>query len=1344
MNRILVPGGQAEDAARVLTLNGDDALSSSQLQRLTARLSSIVGRPVSVQARHLYFVQVERALSSDVRNILRSLLPGDDAELPAPATPVTVPRVGTQSPWSSKATDIARVCGLSAVRRLERGVAWQFDPSAGVLNAAATALLFDRMTQSLLPLAQADRLFVVQPPRSLRTIALGADRRARLRAVNLELGLALREDEIAYLDAAYSAGAGLGRDPTDVELMMFAQANSEHCRHKIFNADWTSGGQPFGRSLFAMIRNTHAQANGRGVLSAYSDNAAVMAGVTTDRWLIDPITHQYGFVSEPVHWLIKVETHNHPTAIAPFAGAATGSGGEIRDEGAVGRGSKPKAGLTGFTVSNLRIPGFVQAWEGVEEKPDRIASALTIMLEAPIGAAGFNNEFGRPAINGYFRTFEQWVQRVDGSRERRGFHKPIMIAGGLGNVRAEQVLAAPVLPGARLVVLGGPAMLIGLGGGAASSVAQGAGDAELDFTSVQRDNAEMQRRCQEVIDACNAMGAQSPILLIHDVGAGGLSNALPELVKDGGVGGHFDLRAINSADTSLSPLEIWCNEAQERYVLAIDAARYSQFEQLCLRERCPYALVGDAVATPQLLVTDALSPTAPVDMPLEVLFGKAPRMTRSLGAAAARPMPLHTELEGGIDLATALDRVLQLPAVASKSFLITIGDRSITGLVCRDQMVGPWQVPVADLGVTAVGHRTHAGEAMSMGERPLLALIDPAASARMAVAEAITNIAAAPIAALSEVRLSANWMAAAGYDAEDDALHAAVTALGMEFCPALGIVIPVGKDSLSMRSVWSQDGVQHSVSSPMTVIISAFAPVLDVREVRTPWLRTDLGPTALIYVDLGDAAYRLGGSAYAQVQQAIGDSAPDCSSPAVLKAFFDVVQAMHRQHTLLAYHDRSDGGLIVCLLEMAFAGRCGLQIDLPDMFVVSDGDRRNEDAALLFAEELGAVLQVRATDTESTLASLAAAGLRSHAIGSPTADEHIEVRRGSRELLRATRGQLQQRWSETSFRLQQMRDDPDCAQEEFDSILAPDPGRQVRLSYALGDASKHAAPTVLRGRGPKVAVLREQGVNGHAEMAAAFAAAGFVAVDVHMTDLLDRNVDLADFNALVACGGFSYGDVLGAGAGWANSILFHEPVRERFATFFARPDTLTLGICNGCQMLAHLREVVPGAAHWPAFLRNRSQQFEARQVMVAVQESASPWFTGMAGSVLPVVVAHGEGRAVLLPAQLRGSVHADASAAGAAQTLHQTLHQTLEERLREQTVLRYVDHHLQVTERYPCNPNGSPEGIAGVCSTDGRALLMMPHPERVIRSAANSWHPDDWPEYGPWLQLFLNARKAFG
>ena len=1193
------------------------------------------------------------------------------------------------------------MCDVTAVRRIERGVWWHIEGAAGALPDAARAQLFDRMTQSLLPSGELARLFGMQAARPLGIVALGpaegTQRRERLQASNLALGLALSDDEIDYLDAAF---AGLGRDPTDVELMMFAQANSEHCRHKIFNADWVIDGKADARSLFGMIRNTHAAANGRGILSAYSDNAAVMEGVTTERWLIDPATHQYGFVSEPVHWLIKVETHNHPTAIAPHAGAATGSGGEIRDEGAVGRGSKPKAGLTGFTVSNLRIPGFGQPWEGPPSKPSRIASALEIMLEAPIGAASFNNEFGRPAINGYFRTLEASVARADGTHERRGYHKPIMIAGGLGNVRGEHVLAAPVTPGAKLVVLGGPAMLIGLGGGAASSMAQGTGDADLDFASVQRDNAEMERRCQEVIDGCTAMGEASPILLIHDVGAGGLSNALPELVKDGGVGGRFDLRAIHSADAAMSPMEIWCNEAQERYVLAIDASRYEAFAALCARERCPHAVVGDAIEAPHLRVADAQSPTHPVDMPLEVLFGKPPRMTRTLGTLPAAPRALALP---ALEVAAALDAVLALPSVGSKAFLITIGDRSITGLVCRDQMVGPWQVPVADLGVTAVGHRTFAGEAMSMGERPALALIDPAASARVAVGEAITNIAAAPIAALSDVRLSANWMAAAGHPGEDEALHAAVAALGMDFCPELGIVIPVGKDSLSMRSTWRDEAGAHTVTSPMTVIISAFAPVTDVRGVRTPWLRTDLGDTVLVHVDLGDGACRLGGSALAQVHGEVGDRAPDIGATR-LRSFFAVMQQLHAREAVVAYHDIADGGLVVCLLEMAFAGRCGLRIALPAGTA--------DVLSLLFAEELGAVLQVPAAEADAVLSAFAAAGVRATAIGAPASDERIEVRRGGRLLLDAGRAALQRRWAETSFRMQQLRDDPACAQEEFEAI----DDDAARLTAHVGFALP-AAPAVLVGARPRVAVLREQGVNGHAEMAAAFAIAGFDAVDVHMTDLLDRGLGLDGFQALVACGGFSYGDVLGAGAGWARSILFHPRTRDAFAAFFARPDTLSLGICNGCQMFAHLRELVPGAAHWPTFLRNRSQQFEARQVLVRVDASPSPWLAGMAGSVLPVVVAHGEGRA--------GEVGEDQGA-----------------RLQALAPLRYVDGLHRVTARYPANPNGSPEGIAGLTSEDGRALIMMPHPERVVRTVANSWHPDDWPEHGPWLALFANARKA--
>ena len=1295
----------ASPTTRVFTMLGDEALPAFRLQRLQQRLVAIVGAPLRLRAEHVYVIAAEADLTPAQRSILRALLPGDDGSPPGTGALVTVPRIGTQSPWSSKATDIARVCDLPAVVRLERGTWWQFDGLAGPLPGAARALLFDRMTQSLLPAEDLARLFEVQAPRSLGIVALGQAagnaRHERLQASNLALGLALSPDEIEYLDAAF---AGLDRDPTDVELMMFAQANSEHCRHKIFNADWTVDGVPGGRSLFAMIRNTHAAVNGRGILSAYSDNAAVMQGVTTERWLIDPVTHQYGFVSEPVHWLIKVETHNHPTAIAPHAGAATGSGGEIRDEGAVGRGSKPKAGLTGFTVSNLRIPGFEHAWENPPSKPSRIASALEIMLEAPIGAASFNNEFGRPAIVGYFRTLETHVLRADGSAERRGYHKPIMIAGGLGNVRDAHVLAAPVRVGSKLVVLGGPAMLIGLGGGAASSMAQGAGDADLDFASVQRDNAEMERRCQEVIDACTAMGDGNPILLIHDVGAGGLSNALPELVKDGGVGGRFDLRAIHSADAAMSPMEIWCNEAQERYVLAIDASRYAAFAALCARERCPHAVVGEALAEPHLRVADAQSRTHPVDMPLDVLFGKPPRMTRSLGVASALPRALATP-QG--DVASALHAVLALPAVGSKSFLITIGDRSITGLVCRDQMVGPWQVPVADLGVTAVGHRTFAGEAMSMGERPALALIDAAASARIAVGEAITNMAAAPIGALADVRLSANWMAAAGHPGEDEALHAAVTALGMDFCPALGIVIPVGKDSLSMRSQWRDEAGEHSVTSPMTVIISAFAPVTDVRGVRTPWLRMDRGDTVLVHVDLGDGQARLGGSALAQVRGEIGDRAPDVDAPR-LRAFFDVVQQLHARAAILAYHDISDGGLLVCLLEMAFAGRCGLRIALPARGMAATAD----DNALLFAEELGAVLQVAATEEAAVLAAFARAGVRATTIGTATSDERIEVRRDGRVLLASARAPLQRRWAETSFRLQQLRDDPACAQEEFDAIDDGAPMLSAKVTFQF------AAPAILAGIRPRVAVLREQGVNGHAEMAAAFALAGFDAVDVHMTDLLDRGLALEDFQALVACGGFSYGDVLGAGAGWARSILFHPRTREAFAAFFARKDTLSLGVCNGCQMFAHLRDLVPGAAHWPTFLRNRSQQFEARQVLVQVDASPSPWLAGMAGSVLPVVVAHGEGRA--------GEVAADRHG-----------------KLRALAALRYVDGAHRVADRYPANPNGSPEGIAGLTSEDGRALIMMPHPERVIRSVANSWHPDEWPEYGPWITLFTTARKAF-
>ena len=1287
----------------MLSLAGAPALPGFRVSRLLLALRAHAPGLVGIEARHHYFVQVAASLTDEQWRALRTLLQVEADGAAAAADLLTVPRLGTVSPWSSKATDIARVCGLDGVLRIERATRWRTTGlPATALPAAARALLFDRMTQELLAGGQVGQVFDSAPRRALTTVPLLTQGRTCLVEANARLGMALSDAELDYLLESF---LGLGRDPTDVELMMFAQANSEHCRHKIFNASWRIDGVPAPLSLFAMIRNTHAAANGRGVLSAYVDNAAVVAGPVAERWLMDTHTHVYGYVREPVHWLIKVETHNHPTAIAPFAGAATGSGGEIRDEGAVGRGSKPKAGLTGFTVSDLRIPGFIQPWESDNGSPGRIASALAIMLEGPIGAAGFNNEFGRPALTGYFRTLELWAPALDGSRELRGYHKPVMIAGGLGNVRTEHVVAAPVPSGAKLAVLGGPALLIGLGGGAASSVTSGSGDADLDFASVQRDNAEMERRCQEVIDACNALGDASPILLIHDVGAGGLSNALPELIKDGGVGGRFDLRSIPSADAALSPLELWCNEAQERYVLAIAPQRWQTFHDICTRERCPMALVGDALSRSHLLVEDAQSAVAPVDLPLQVLFGSAPRMQREFHRARRPLTPLDLS---GVGVADALQRVLALPAVAAKHFLITIGDRSISGLVCRDQMVGPWQVPVADVAVTAVGYRATTGEAMAMGERPALALIDPAASARMAVGEALTNIAAARIGAIEDVRLSANWMAAAGHPGEDQALFDAVHALGTEFCPALGIVIPVGKDSLSMRTVWRDGDEARAVTAPMTVVISAFAPVADARRTLTPWLRTDAGATRLICVDLGAGRYRLGGSALAQVYQQLGDVAPDCDTPQHLAGFFAVLQRLAAADRVLAYHDRADGGLIATLLEMAFAGHCGLAIEL------SAAPPGVSDLAVLFAEELGAVLQVGAIAADDVIAAFQAVGLQAFAVGSIRADDTIQVRRGGRELINASRAELQRQWQRTSYELQALRDDEDCAREEFDNVTVNDPGRSARVTFALG-----AAPAVHTGVRPRVAVLREQGVNGHAEMAVAFHTAGFDAIDVHMTDVLDGGLDLGTFQVLVACGGFSYGDVLGAGTGWAQSVLLHARARDQFAAFFARADTLTLGVCNGCQMLAQLRDLIPGAGAWPGFVRNRSRQFEARQVLVEVLPNDSPWFDGMAGSVLPVVVAHGEGRVEPLIAD------------GIAQ-------------VRQLAALRFVDHDLRATQRYPFNPNGSPEGITGLVSRDGRAAILMPHPERVLRSVTNSWHPADWPEYGPWLRLFSNSRKALG
>ncbi len=1057
-----------------------------------------------------------------------------------------------------------------------------------------------------------------------------------------------------------------------------------------------------------MIKNTY-QMHSEGVLSAYKDNASVIVGHEAGRFYPNPETGEYAATRQPVHILMKVETHNHPTAIAPFPGAATGSGGEIRDEGATGRGSKPKAGLTGFTVSNLNIPDFEQPWEKPYGKPERIVTPLDIMIEGPLGGAAFNNEFGRPALAGYFRTFEQRVETPRGE-EVRGYHKPIMLAGGMGNIREDHVQKGEISVGAKLIVLGGPAMLIGLGGGAASSMATGASSADLDFASVQRDNPEMERRCQEVIDRCWQLGEQNPIKFIHDVGAGGLSNAFPELVNDGGRGGRFDLRNIPNDEPGMAPHEIWCNESQERYVLSVDAGDFERFKAICERERCPFAVVGEATEELHLTVADSHFGNKPVDMPLNVLLGKTPRMHRS----ASREAELGDDFSAAsVYLDEAVARVLRHPAVASKSFLITIGDRSITGMVARDQMVGPWQVPVADCAVTTTSYDVNTGEAMAMGERTPLALLDAPASGRMAIGETLTNLAAARIEKLSDIKLSANWMAAAGHPGEDARLYDTVRAVGMELCPQLGLTIPVGKDSMSMKTRWDEEGAEKSVTSPMSLVVSGFAPVVDVRQTLTPQLRLDKGATDLILIDLGRGQNRMGGSILAQVYGKLGRQAPDVDDAEDLQAFFAVIQGLNADGLLQAYHDRSDGGLLTTVLEMAFAGHCGLSLNLDGLL-----DDADEIPAVLFNEELGAVIQVRQDDTEIVLAQFSAAGLGDcvAVIGQPINNGYVSISLGGNEVFSGDRRLLQQQWAETSYRIQRLRDNVDCADQEFDALLEEDnPGLSVKLSFDVNQDI--AAPYIKRGVRPQVAVLREQGVNGQVEMAAAFDRAGFTAVDVHMSDILSGRISLEDFKGLVACGGFSYGDVLGAGEGWAKSILFNARARDGFQAFFERSDSFALGVCNGCQMMSNLHELIPGSESWPHFVRNRSEQFEARVAMVQVQESPSIFLQGMTGSRLPIAIAHGEGHAefeneaALLEADLSGTV-----------------------------ALRYIDNHGKVTERYPANPNGSPRGITGLTTRDGRVTIMMPHPERVFRAVTNSWRPDEWQEDGGWMRMFRNAR----
>jgi len=1296
----------------LLVVDGGSALPPFRRRKLTDTVRAIAPEVQSLDARWVFASWWHEPPAADARRTLLALL--DDGAPPFAAergTEVLIaPRPGTRSPWSSRASDIARSAGLSGLVRLERArrfvIRGADGPlSKGALPPHALAPLYDRMTEAVV--SDLDVLFDEHAPTPGRRVPVLSDGAEALHGANTELGLALSDQEIEYLVAAFHR---LGRDPSDTELMMFAQANSEHCRHKIFNASWTVDGADQDLSLFAMIRHTHDTHPG-GVISAYSDNASVTAGLPATRFRPEPSTGVYAGVDTDLHLLTKVETHNHPTGISPDPGAATGSGGEIRDEGATGRGGKPKAGLVGFCVSDLRLPGARRPWEQTYGKSPRMASSLQVMLEGPLGAARFNNEFGRPALTGFFRAFQLVVPTADGD-EVRGYHKPLMLAGGMGHIEADHVHKQPIPPGARLVVLGGPAMRIGLGGGAASSVSTGQSAESLDFASVQRANPEMQRRCQEVIDTCWALGVDNPILSIHDVGAGGLSNALPELVHDHRRGADIELREVPNDEPGMTPLEVWCNEAQERYVLAISTDELPRFTSICRRERCPFAVVGTATEEGHLRVTDRHLGEPAVDLPLEVLFGNPPRMHRDV---AHRDAPRHP-FDPNRPVKEALGRVLRLPAVADKTFLVTIGDRSITGQVVRDQMVGPWQVPVADVAVTCSDYTGWHGEAMATGERPPVALLSGPASARLAVGEALLNLAAAPVD-LADVVLSANWMVAAGHPGEDAVLYDTVRDLALELCPALQVRIPVGKDSMSMRARWSDGGQAKQVTAPLSLVISAFARCHDVRQVLTPVLDTE-ERSALLLVDLGRGRDRLGGSALAQVYGELGAEAPTLDEPADLAGLFRAVQQLNAEGKLLAYHDRSDGGLAVTLLEMAFAGRCGL-----DVAVVGEHPIR-----ALFAEELGAVLQVRVRDVDAVRAVLADHGLGDdvvHDLGHPRNDGYVRLRYRDKLLFEGRRVDLRRAWSEVSWRMTMLRDEPGCATEAYDNLLdIMDPGLSPRLTFDPADdlgvpgppevVEPDTAPAVVTRR-PRVAVLREQGVNGQVEMAAAFTAAGFEAVDVHMSDLASGRHDLSQFVVLAAAGGFSYGDVLGAGAGWAKGIIHRPALRDAFAAFFARGDTLTLGVCNGCQMLSLLAELVPGAEGWPRFVANRSRQFEARASMVRIEPSPSLWLRGMQGSQLPIAVAHGEGRA-----QWRDDLH----------------------RARAIVAARYVDHRGQVTERYPFNPNGSPGGVTALTTRDGRATILMPHPERVFRSLTHSWAPEHWSDDGPWLRLFRNAYRA--
>ncbi|XZQ58112.1 MAG: phosphoribosylformylglycinamidine synthase [Arsenophonus sp.] len=1293
-------------------LRGLPALSTFRITKLLSLCKQKKIPVINIYSEYVYFTELDKPLNYDDQQKLNQLLHYNQSateENHVGQLLLVTPKLGTISSWSSKAMDIIHNCGLYNIIRIERGIAYYIIYPTSLYASQISNLstiFYDRMIEDVwYSFEQVKLLFVHKKPSPMITIEILKNGRSELELMNVKLGLAFTIDEIDYLMHTFQT---LERNPTDVELYMFAQANSEHCRHKIFNANWIIDNKLQPNSLFEMIQNTYNKTPDY-ILSAYKDNAAVMEGSNIGRFFSDPKTCKYNYHYENTHILMKVETHNHPTAISPYPGAATGSGGEIRDESATGRGAKPKAALIGFAVSNLCIPGFKQPWEKKFAKLNNIASALDIILDGPLGGATFNNEFGRATLLGYFRTYEEQVCSHNGV-ELRGYYKPIMLSGGIGNIRTEHIKKKNIPIGAKLIILGGPSMNIGLGGGIASSTISCNSDIDLDFSSVQRDNPEMERRCQEVIDQCWQLGNDNPILFIHDVGAGGLSNAIPELVNTVGRGALLELRQILSDKLSMNPREIWCNESQERYVLAILSKHLSLFKSICHRERAPYSIIGETTENKDIILNDSYFNNQPICMPIDILFSKVPKMIRNVTSKFAVGKPINREM---ITLKEAIKRILHLPVVAEKTFLITIADRSITGMVARDQMVSPWQIPVSDCAITTASLESYYGEAMSLGERSPIALLNHAASSRMAVGEALTNIAPAYVKDLKRVKLSANWMVASGHPGEDVGLYQAVKAIGEELCPELGLTIPVGKDSMSMKVTWNKGEQIYEMTSPLSIIITAFSRVEDVRLTVTPELKCNQD-NMLLLIDIGQKNNALGGSALAQVYRQLGDLTPDIRNVKVLSGFFYAIQTLIKEQKLLAYHDRSDGGLFVTLAEMAFAGHCGLNID------ISNYD--TDIFAALFNEELGAVIQVKKKDKKTVEACLDKHGLTDCVlyIGMAIKEDAIIINNNGTEIYREKRSQLRLWWAETTWKIQRLRDNSECAdQEHLAKQDINDPGLNVKLNFDPED-NIVASYIITNNSSPKVAILREQGVNSHIEMAAAFHQAGFNAIDVHMSDLLTGRIILADFQVLVACGGFSYGDVFGAGEGWAKSILFNSRLHDEFASFFACSNTLSLGICNGCQMMSNLKQLIPGTEYWPQFIRNRSECFEARFSLVKIMNSPSLFLKDMSGSQLPIVVSHGEGQ-----------VHVPS-----IRDLDLLEKNNL-------VVLRFVDNYGRVTQQYPANPNGSVNGITAVTNLDGRITIMMPHPERVFRTINHSWHPSEWGEYSPWMRIFRNARLQF-